>query len=121
MSTNPECCTTDGAFGTCVVSGFGLLPCPVQGPANSLICVPLCTVTQLCTSLSREAFTGGCDFRVWLPSDQGLLGAAPDEAPLRVVRLGPLEAVHESVRQLHIDVLSSQAARTDAALSAEKG
>ena len=52
---------------------------------------------------------------------QGLPGASPEEAPLRVVRLGPLDAVHESVRALHLDNLSSRSAKEDHTLAAAKG
>jgi len=38
-----------------------------------------------------------------------------------VVRLGPLDAVHESVRSLHLDNLSSQRAREDSTLASAKG
>ena len=38
-----------------------------------------------------------------------------------MVRLGPLDAVHESVRSLHLDNLTSQRAREDATLASAKG
>ena len=41
--------------------------------------------------------------------------------PLRVVRLGPLDACHESVRSLHLDNLSSRSAKADQTLAAAKG
>ena len=56
-----------------------------------------------------------------LMQTQGLPGAGPGEAPLRVVRLGPLDAVHESVRSLHLDNLTSRSAREDATLASVKG
>ena len=52
---------------------------------------------------------------------QSLPGAGPDSPQLRVVRLGPLDAVHESVRPLHLDNLSSRSAKEDTTLVKARG